>query len=304
MFIVLSPALIVYLCSPSGNNIFMVELGKYNKLKVVKKLDFGVYLDGGEQGEILLPLRYVPEDCEVDDEVEVFIYFDSEDRIIATTEKPLAQVEEFAYLRVVSVNTIGAFLDWGLMKDLLVPFREQKQKMEEDKFYLVFVYLDKDSNRIVASAKLDQFLDNTPPDYSIGQEVDLIVASQTDLGFNAIVNNTHWGMLYKNEVFKPLSKGMKLKGYIKKVREDDKIDLSLNRLGYGKIDDISAKLLKKIKDNGGRLDLTDKSDPELIYLKLNMSKKVFKMAVGALYKERLITITPQGLILNSHNDNI
>ncbi|HEX3008637.1 MAG TPA: S1-like domain-containing RNA-binding protein [Bacteroidales bacterium] len=281
----------------------MVELGKYNKLKVVKKLDFGVYLDGEEQGEILLPLRYVPENCEVDDEVEVFIYFDSEDRIIATTEKPLAQVEEFAYLRVVSVNTIGAFLDWGLMKDLLVPFREQKQKMEEGKFYLVFVYLDKDSNRIVASAKLDQFLDNTPPDYSTGQEVDLVIASQTDLGFNAIVNNTHWGMLYKNEVFKPLSKGMKLKGYIKKVREDDKIDLSLNRLGYGKIDDISAKLLKKIEDNGGRLDLTDKSDPELIYLKLNMSKKVFKMAVGALYKERLITITPQGLVLNSQNDN-
>ncbi|NJK95496.1 MAG: GntR family transcriptional regulator [Bacteroidales bacterium] len=282
----------------------MVEVGNYNTLKIVKALDFGLYLDGEEWGEILLPKRYVPENCSPGDSIEVFIYFDSDDRIIATTEKPLARVNEFAYLQVVSVNSIGAFLDWGLMKDLLVPFREQQQTMQEGKYYLVFLYLDSDSKRIAASAKLDKFLDNIPPDYEPGQEVDLIMANQTELGYNAIINHTHWGIIYTNEVFQPLSKGMKLKGYIKKIREDDKIDISLSKPGYQRIDKVSTALLDKLKKNNGFLDLTDKSDPELIYLKLNISKKAFKMAVGALYKARLIRLDEKGIyLLDSQNEN-
>lgn len=282
----------------------MTEIGRTNRLKVVKKLDFGVYLDGQELGEILLPQRYVPEECEVDDYLEVFIYFDSEDRLIATTLKPYAQVDEFAYLNVVSVNAVGAFLDWGLMKDLLVPFREQQQNMQEGKSYIVHVYLDKESKRIVASAKIDKFLDNVPPDYSAGQEVDLLIAGETELGYNAIINHTHYGMLYRNEVFQPLAKGMRLKGFIKKVRDDDKIDLSLQKPGYDRIEPVSAMILKKLEENHGFLNLTDKSDPEYIHIKLNISKKAFKMAVGALYKARLISIREDGIYLNSQFDKV
>lgn len=280
----------------------MIKVGKLNTLRVVKVLDFGVYLDGHEFGEILLPRRYVPEDCEVDSEVEVFIYYDSEDRIIATTAKPLAQVDEFAYLKVAAVNSIGAFLDWGLMKDLLVPFREQQQTMEIGKYYIVFLYVDSDSKRIVASAKLDKFLDNIPPEYEEGEEVDILIANQTDIGYKAIVNHAHWGILYKNEVFQTLMKGLRLRAFIKKVREDDKIDLSLHKPGYERIDPIAAKLLDKIKLNNGVLRLTDKSHPELIYERLGISKKAFKMAVGALYKAKLITLNPDGIYLNSQND--
>lgn len=280
----------------------MIKVGKLNTLRVVKVLDFGVYLDGHEFGEILLPRRYVPEDCEVDSEVEVFIYYDSEDRIIATTAKPLAQVDEFAYLKVAAVNSIGAFLDWGLMKDLLVPFREQQQTMEIGKYYIVFLYVDSDSKRIVASAKLDKFLDNIPPEYEEGEEVDILIANQTDIGYKAIVNHAHWGILYKNEVFQTLMKGLRLRAFIKKVREDDKIDLSLHKPGYERIDPIAAKLLDKIKLNNGVLRLTDKSHPELIYERLGISKKAFKMAVGALYKAKLITLNSDGIYLNSQND--
>jgi predicted RNA-binding protein (virulence factor B family) len=281
----------------------MVAVGKFNKLKVVKKVDFGLYLDGEEHGEILLPLRYVPEDAEIDEFIDVFIYLDSEDRIIATTIKPFAQVDEVAFLKVISVNSIGAFLDWGLMKDLLVPFREQQKTMEVGKYYLVFVYLDTDSKRIVASAKLDKFLDNVPPDYEVGEEVDLIIANQTDLGYNAVINHTHWGMIYSSDVFHPLAKGLRIKGYIKKVREDDKLDLSIQKPGYDRIEDISGMLLRKLNENNGFLKITDKTNPEYIHMKLGISKKVFKMAVGALYKARLIALEPDGIRLNSQNEN-
>lgn len=281
----------------------MVAIGKYNKLKVVKRVDFGLYLDGEEHGEILLPLRYVPENAEVDSFIDVFIYLDSEDRIIATTIKPYAQVDEVAYLKVASVNSIGAFLDWGLMKDLLVPFREQQKTMEVGKYYLVFVYLDSDSKRIVASAKLDKFLDNVPPPYKEGEEVDLIIAHQTDIGYNAVINHMHWGMIYSNEVFHPLAKGLRIKGYIKKVREDDKIDLSIQKPGYQRIEGVSALLLKKLEENNGFLKITDKTNPEYIHMKLGISKKAFKMAVGALYKARLIKIEEDGIRLNSQNEN-
>ncbi|WP_423127611.1 CvfB family protein [Gaoshiqia sp. Z1-71] len=275
----------------------MAIIGSLNELEVLKTVDFGVYLDGGQHGEILMPKRYVPENCQVGDTVEAFIYLDSEDRLVATTDKPYVMVGEFARLKVVSTTAVGAFLDWGLPKDLLVPFREQQVKMEEGKSYLVFVYLDDESQRIVASSKLDKFLDNVPVDFEVGEEVDLIIAGQTDLGYKAIIDNCHWGVLFKNEVFKPLKTGDKLKGYIKNIRPDEKIDLSLEKAGYEKIDGISNAVLDKLKAAGGYLPYNDKSGPEVISKVFGISKKNFKKAVGALYKQRLINIEEQGIRL-------
>ena len=268
----------------------MIELGRYNTLTVVKIVDFGVYLDGGERGEILMPKEYVPANCSPDDEVRAFIYFDTEDRIVATTEVPAVQVGEFGYLKVVAVNRIGAFLDWGLRKDLLVPFREQRDPMVEGKSYLVYAYVDKASDRIVASTKIDKYLDQVFPDYIPGQEVDLLIARKTDLGYAVIVNNLHWGLIYDNEVFQPLKIGRKLKGYIKTVREDEKIDVSLQPLGFAKIEGLAGLILEKLKDYGGILDLSDKSDPEEIYRVFGCSKKNFKKALGTLMKQGLIEI--------------
>jgi hypothetical protein len=273
----------------------MAIIGKINNLRVVKELSFGMYLDGGEHGEILLPVRYIPKGCQVDDMIDVFIYLDSEDRIIATTEKPFAMVDDFALLRVVSVNEVGAFLDWGLLKDLLVPFREQKQKMEIGKWYIVKVYLDNLTKRIAASAKLDTFLDNLPPDYEDGQEVDLMICGETELGYKAIVNSIHWGMLYKNEVFVALEYGQRTKGFIKKVRDDEKIDVCLQKPGYGKIKDISERILDELKKHKGFMPVTDKSAPEIIYGLFGVSKKAYKSAVGGLYRRGLVTIENDGL---------
>jgi hypothetical protein len=275
----------------------MILPGRYNTLKVVKFVDFGVYLDGEEMGEILLPARYVPEECEVGQDLEVFIYLDSEDRIIATTEKPYAQVGEFAMLRVNAVNNIGAFLDWGLMKDLLVPFREQKMNMVEGRSYLVYVYVDPDSKRIAASAKLEKFLDNVIPEYKVGEEVSLIVESDSDLGYNAIINHLHRGILYHDELPGPLRKGQQLKAYIKKVRDDKKIDLSLYRPGYEQVDGISQSILDRLKEAGGFLPFTDKSDAAQIFDQFAISKKVFKKAIGALYRQRLILLEEKGIRL-------
>ncbi len=273
----------------------MVEIGKYNVLKVVKDLDFGLYLDGDELGEILLPRRYVPLNCTVDDELEVFIYLDSEDRLIATTEMPDAIVGEFACMKAVEVSNIGAFMDWGLPKDLLVPFREQKVKIEKGKDYIVYVYLDDESKRIAGSSKIEKFLDNLPPDYEEGQEVNLLIASHTDLGYKAIINNTHSGILYDNEVFRKLKKGDRPKGYIKKIRSDDKIDLTLDKPGYEKVEGISKYLLDLLKKNDGYLDITDKSPAEEISHRLGISKKNFKKAIGALYKQRIIYLEDKGI---------
>lgn len=277
----------------------MVNIGKYNTLKVLKEVDFGVYLDGESEGEILMPIRYVPKNCQPGDMVDVFLYLDSEDRPIATTEKPYAQVGEFAMLRVKSVNKIGTFLDWGIMKDLLVPFREQKVTMIEGRSYLVYIHVDEESKRIVASAKLNKFLDKTVPEYVVGQEVDLVIESETDLGYKAIVNNLHWGILYENEVFEQLAKGIKMKGYIKKVRTDNKIDLSLQPLGYVKVDPITQMILDELKKAGGFIAVSDKSEAEEVYRVFGISKKTFKQAVGSLYKKRLITIGTDGIRLNS-----
>ncbi len=275
----------------------MILPGRYNTLKVVKYVDFGVYLDGAEMGEILLPARYVPEVCEVGEDLEVFIYLDSEDRIIATTEKPFAQVGEFAMLRVNAVNNVGAFLDWGLMKDLLVPFREQKMNMVAGRSYLVYVYVDPDSQRIAASAKLEKFLDNVIPEYKVGEEVSLIVESESELGYNAIINHLHRGILYHDELPGPLNKGQKLKAYIKKVRDDKKIDLSLYRPGYEQVDGISQDILNKLHEAGGFLPFTDKSDAALIFERFAISKKIFKKAIGALYRQRRILMEEKGIRL-------
>lgn len=275
----------------------MVEIGKYNTLRIIKILSFGAYLDGGDGLEILLPTRYVPQDAKVDDNIEVFIYHDNEGRLIATTAKPLAVAGEFQFMEVKSVNKTGAFLEWGLMKDLLVPFKEQKMPMKEGKWYLVYVHVDHVTKRIVASARIDKYLDNVIPNYTFNQEVDLLVADETEIGYKVIINNTHWGLVYRNEIFQRLEKGDHLKGYIKEVREDEKIDVSLTPLGYQKVEGIANIILESLKAQGGFIAVHDKSDPDLIYSLFRCSKKAFKQAIGSLYKQKLITIEPQGIKL-------
>ena len=275
----------------------MLEIGKTNTLKVVKEVDFGLYLDGGESGEILLPTRYIPKGTEVDHYIDVFIYLDSEDRLIATNEVPYAQVGDFAFLKCVATTEYGAFLDWGLMKDLLVPFSEQTVDMVEEVRYFVHVYLDDETQRVVASGKISKFLDNVPADYEEGQEVDLIIGTRTDLGVKVIINETHSGLLYHNEVFEDLRPGQRTKGYIQKLREDDKIDVRLQKEGYEHVVGIAGDILRKLQSNGGYIEATDKSSPEVIKHMFGISKKVFKKAVGALYKDRLISIEAEGIRL-------
>jgi len=275
----------------------MAQIGKINKLRIKRIRDYGAHLDGGESGDILLPIRYLPEKSQPGDEVEVFVYADREDHLRATTQKPQAMVGQFARLRVVASTSSGAFLDWGLEKELFVPKGEQQDKMKEGKSYVVFVFLDEKTNRIAASAKLDKFLSQLSPDYEEGEEVDLIIYEQTDLGYRAVINHSHGGMVYKNEVFQKLLVGQQVKGYIKKIREDLKIDLSLQKPGYQGVDDVAQAIFKTIKDHGGRIAVTDKSRPEDIYSLFGVSKKTFKKAIGALYKKRLITIDTNGVKL-------
>ncbi|MBN1939858.1 MAG: GntR family transcriptional regulator [Candidatus Aminicenantes bacterium] len=275
----------------------MAEIGKNNTLTIVKTVDFGVYLNGDEDGEILLPRRYVPEGAKPGDTLEVFLYFDSEDRLIATTEKPLARVGEFAFLRAVAVNPTGAFLDWGLPKDLLVPFSEQRPPMRAGNKYVVFVYLDVASRRIVASAKIDKHLSKLPPPFHPGQEVDLLIYGKTDLGYKAVVDNTHGGILYLNEVFRDLGPGERVKGYIRKIRDDGKIDLRLDKLGQAAVGELAERILAALKANDGFLDVNDKTPADRIGRLFGTSKNAFKMAVGTLYKKRLIVIDEFGITL-------
>ncbi|KHD87531.1 MAG: GntR family transcriptional regulator [Bdellovibrio sp. ArHS] len=274
----------------------MVQIGQYNKLKVVKHADFGVFLDGGDDGEILLPLRYMPDPCEVGDELEVFICYDSEDRLLATTEEPFAQVGDFAHLKVKAIEKVGAFLDWGLTKDLFLPYSEQTRELRAGQYVIVFIYLDK-SDRITASMRLDRFIEKEPGNYQEGEAVNLFIAAKTDLGFKAIINGRHWGVLYQNEVFQPLYHGERVKGYIKQIRPDGKIDLSLQQLGHKGSDDIGEKILDLLKQKRGFLPLTEKTAPEEIYKLFGVSKKKYKMALGGLYKKRLVTIQDDGIRL-------
>jgi len=274
----------------------MLNIGKINKLNIVKKQGADVYLDSGASGKVLLADKKLSATCQVGDTLEVFVYVDSEGHLAATTKIPLAQVDEIAWLKVVSLNYVGAFLDWGLPKDLLVPFSEQHHEMEVGRSYLVKVFLD-DKNRIAATTKIDRFISDESVEFEDGQKVSLIIAEKTELGFKAIVNNTHWGLLYQNELFQPLRKGQKLDGYIKKIRDDQKIDLSLHHPGYGKVVSLTDNILIKLKENDGVLMLSDKSPPEAIYAAFGVSKKVFKQAIGALYKKNLITIDKNGIRL-------
>lgn len=275
-----------------------IELGKFNRLEVIKEVDFGVYLAGGESGEILLPTRYVPDDCRIGDHVDVFLYLDSEERLIATTLVPLVQVGEFACLEVSWVNQFGAFLNWGLMKDLFVPFREQKVKMEVGKKYVVHAHIDDESYRIVASAKVERYFSQERPPYEMGDEVEIMVWQRTDLGFKVIVDNRFGGLLYENEIFQPLEMGLRLKAYVKQVREDGKIDLALQKSGMEKVDDFAPVLLKYIQEHDGHISLNDKSPAQEIYNVFGVSKKTFKKAVGDLYKKQLIVLGDYGISLS------
>ena len=274
-----------------------IELGKYNTLEVVKEVAFGMYLDGGEEGEILLPSRYVPENCKPGDELAVFIYLDNGERLVATTLTPLVQVGEFACLEVAWINQYGAFLNWGLMKDLFVPFREQKMKMQVGKQYVIHAHLDDESYRIVASAKVDRYLSREKAPYEPGQEVSILIWQKTDLGFKAIIENRYSGLLYESEIFQPLHTGMTLKAYVKQVREDGKIDLILQKPGQGKVEDFAATLLDYIREQGGHITLHDKSPAEEIYDTFGVSKKTFKKAVGDLYKKHLVSLQENGIEL-------
>lgn len=273
----------------------MIELGHYNRLRVIKEVEFGLYLDGGDDGEILLPKRYVPEQVKPGDELEVFLYLDNEERLVATTQQPLVQVGEFACLEVAWVNQYGAFLHWGLMKDLFVPFSEQKMKMEVGKRYVIHAHLDDESFRIVASAKVERYLSKEKADFQPGQEVDILIWQKTDLGFKAIIENQYGGLLYEDEIFQPIHMGMKLKAYVKQVREDGKIDLMLQRPGMAKVTDFSQTLLAYIRQQGGSITLCDKTPAEEIYAAFGVSKKTFKKAVGDLYKKRLVRLLPDGI---------
>lgn len=276
----------------------MSIIGKYAELKVAKIVDFGVFLEGENEELILLPKRYEPPKVQIDDRIKVFIYRDSEDRLIATTQKPFAQVGECAYLRVKAVNRMGAFLDWGLMKDLLVPFSEQMAKMQEGRSYLVYVYLDHASGRIAATAKLHKVFKDNELDLKVGQEVDIIVGSRGDLGHVAIINNEALGMIYKNEIFGSIREGQNRKAFIKKIRPDGKIDLSLQAQGYlNEVPVASQKVLTLLHEEEGFLPLNDKSSPDAIYEMLEMSKKNFKKAIGSLYKEKKIRIEKSGIFL-------
>jgi len=270
----------------------MALIGRFNSLQVVKHTDFGLYLDDGAGGEILLPRRYVPKDApsEVGDWLNVFVYLDSDDRLIATTLRPKIQVGGFASLKVVQINRVGLFLDWGLPKDLLLPHSEEKRPLQVGDYCVVHAYLDPRTRRIVATARLDRYLDLTPADYQPGQAVELLVVEPTPLGFKAIVDGRHWGLIHKNEVFKFLRTGMREQGYIKEVRADGKISLTLQPVGQTARDEVAERILARLTEEGGTLPLGDKSPPELIARLFGVSKGSFKKAIGGLYKQGLIVI--------------
>lgn len=275
----------------------MIYNGTYNKLKALRSTSVGFYLGDSDGNDVLLPNKYVPKELKVEDEIEVFIYQDSEDRIIATTLKPFIEKDQFASLRVKDVNRVGAFVDMGLEKDLLIPFKEQRVDMEVGYWYVVYMYLDLESGRLAGSTKLNQFFENDDIDLIEGDEVDILVSEQTDIGFKVIIDNLYAGLLYKSEVFQEVKQGTRTKAFVKKVREDQKIDVSLQQQGYANIEPNAYKILEVLKEKGGFLPLHDKSNPDDVKRLLEMSKKTFKKAVGGLYREKLIIIKEEGIFL-------
>ena len=275
----------------------MIEIGKTNTLTILRDTTVGMYLGDNENQVVLLPKKYILPEFKVNDEVDVFVYKDSEDRIIATTLKPFAEVDQFAYLEVSSVSKVGAFMDWGLEKDLFVPFKEQKHKMMEGYSYVVYVYLDELSERIVASGKINKFISNDVLQVEQGQEVDLLVYNETDLGFTCVINGMHKGLIYHNDIFTDLKVGDQVKGYIKLIRENNLIDLSLQNLGFKHVLSSTEKIMEYLTTHEGYLELTDKSSPDLIERRFDMSKATFKKSIGILYRQRKITIHDDGVRL-------
>ena len=277
----------------------MVEIGTFNQLQVVKQVDFGVYLDGGELDTILLPRRYVPEGCEIGDWLDVFLYFDSDDLLIATTEKPKAQVGDCEFLKVVDINHAGAFMDWGLTKDLLVPYNEQQKPMEVGYSYVVHVFHDQNSDRIAASTKLNHHLDEETVWLKPRQHVSLLIASRTELGYKAVIDNKYLGLLFRADAFRPLKIGERLPGFVKNIRSDGKIDLVISQGTLQGDYDLGEQIIRHLQDLGGESQISDKSDPEEIYRLFKVSKKKYKQAIGTLYKSKRILIEPGKIKLNN-----
>ncbi|HCE2342461.1 TPA: GntR family transcriptional regulator [Vibrio parahaemolyticus] len=276
----------------------MIKIGQINSLEVIKKADFGVFLDGDDYGSVLLPNKHVLEGTELGDHIEVFLYFDSESQLAATIDKPIAQVGEWGLMKIEGINQTGAFVNWGIKeKDLLIPFSEQRARFTAGQNILVYVYTDKASGRIVGTTKFNKWLDKTPANYEVNEEVDLIIAERSQLGYKAIVNGKHWGMIFPSDVFGKLFIGKKLKGYIKQVREDGKIDLSLQKVGVAKMDDLSSKIIDLLEKKGGFLPLNDKSSPEAIFDAFRTSKGTYKKTIGGLYKQGKIVIEKDGIRL-------
>ncbi len=264
-------------------------IGQYHHLRVLREVDFGFYLALEGATDILLPRRYAP-DAQVDDQLAVFVYRDSEDRLIATTERPLAAVGECAFMEVMALESFGAFVDWGLTKELLVPYPEQPSGMQVGRYYPVFVYLDERSQRLAGSCRLRRFVTPVAEGLAAGEMVNLLIISETDLGYKAVVNHRYWGLLYRNEVFREVLPGDRLRGYVRQVRDDGQLDLTLRRPGYSEVETAADEIRYQLGQRGGRLPLTDKSDPADIYELLNISKKTFKQAVGKLYREQVVTL--------------
>ena len=285
-----------------------VKIGDFNRLKV-KELArregygpiFGVYLEGGREGDILMPQKYVPEGIKPGDEIDCFVYLDQEERLVATTEKPLAKVGDFAWLKCSWVNEYGAFLDWGITKNLFCPFREQKKRMEVGNSYIVHIHVDEESYRLMASAKVEHYLSRDTPSYKTIDEVDLLIWQKTDLGFKVIVDNKFGGLVYQDQIFQYIHSGDRLKGYVAQVRADGKLDITLQPTGRRETEDFAQTLLQWLKDNGGECPLGDKSDAEDIKRMFQVSKKTFKRAVGALYKQHLIVLEGNGFRLTTED---
>lgn len=275
----------------------MIHLGQVNTLEILRESEHGAYLIDNEDNQVLLPNRYVPKEFKIWDKLEVFVYLDNDERPVATTDMPYVMRDGFALLRCNEVNDYGAFLDWGLVKELFCPFQEQAFKMKPGGWYLIHCYLDEKTERLVASSKTNRFLDNTVLTVSQFDEVDLIVSHPSDIGMNVIVNKTHIGLIYRDQIFRDLSIGDRLKGVVKKIRPGNKLDITLGQIGYRNIEPNAEKIMHELHDNSGFINLTDKSSPEAIKNQLQMSKKNFKKAVGTLYRQRLIEIKPDGIYL-------
>lgn len=273
-----------------------MKIGHYNTLTIARETKVGLFLTDGTT-DVLLPLKYVPKEYTLGDEIIVFVYLDHEERPVATTLEPYILMDEFGLLRVNYVNKFGAFLDWGLEKDIFVPFKEQARPMEKGKLYLVFAYIDEKTNRIVASSKTNQFLNNDNLTVAVGDEVDLIISHITEVGINVIINDQHKGLLYKDQVYEDIKPGDRMTGYIKAIRPDNKIDVTLNKFGYRNVEPNAEKILDELRASRGFLRLTDNSHPEDIKTVLKMSKKTFKKAIGALYKEKRIELKEDGIYL-------